>query len=497
MRLTLISHACWLIETIDFTILTDPIFGELFNDNLSIWCPPRRLNPEALPDIDAVYISHQHHDHFDPPTLAGLARRVPLVICPNDSEVLGAVRRLGFETVQPIKDYQAIKIGDTKLHITPSTNRRPSEHGLLVTDPDARIWNQVDTVFKPEWLPLLRIDDRDLDVHIANFNSILISEPMANGLTRYPYAPYGWLLETVRAARSKLAIPGALGMSWVNRGKWLNHYLFPTHHTQFVNDVRGFENGTHAETLLPGDVIEIVKGEVNVHRQARPELVSTIDPAAMKLLDFNPTKPLPTLPEQDAATLITVGIEGRGSLTPRSVTAPAAGFASLRELEQAVEGILSKINQRLAGTGFELLKDVLKRWLARMKLTIHFPGGPRFWSCDFAAPRLELTPGEIERANFFLEVTAIDLHAVEHGLIWDQFTLTGFRCFHTLYRVREEGIIYPVLPSQLHRGAEESGQGEVPTPFDVFIVLWEPTFETFVTRLVDLSLSVEAVRMSE
>jgi L-ascorbate metabolism protein UlaG (beta-lactamase superfamily) len=497
MKLTLISHACWLIETIDFTILTDPVLGEVFDDNLCTACPTRRLNPDALPDIDAVYISHDHHDHFDPPTLAGLARRVPLVICASDPHVLDAVRRLGFESIQPIKDFQAITIGQTKLHITPATNRLQSEHGLLVTDPDARIWNQVDSGFKPEWLPLLRVDDRALDVHIANFNAILINEPMSNGVTRYPYAPYGALLDTVRLARAKLAIPGAVGLSWVNRGAWLNNYLFPTNHQQFVDDVRGFENATRAEILLPGDMIEILEGEPRVHRQARPELVSTLDPQSLKRLDFNPTRPLPTLIEQDKATRITVGIEGHGDLITRNITVPAVGYATPGELAQAVDEILAKINQRLASGDLEFLKDALRRWHARMKVTIHFPDGPHAWSCNFAAPRLAFTPGEIDRANFFLELTAVDLHAVERGLIWDQFALTGYRCFHTLYRVREEGIVFPALPSQFHREVEaELGQGsDVPNPFDVFEALWGPSNDAWLKRLIAMSLGEDVAPM--
>jgi hypothetical protein len=156
-------------------------------------------------------------------------------------------------------------------------------------------------------------------------------------------------------------------------------------------------------------------------------------------------------------------------------------------------------NRRLAEDGFVLLNDALKRWNARMMVTIHFPGGPRIWSCDFTARGLALRPGVIERPNFFLEVTATDLHAVQRGLIWGQFDITGYRCYHTLYRVREEGIAYPRLPSQFHRTIEEeSGQGDVPSPFDVFAVLWEPSTDAFIERLVDLSLGAAAapLRMS-
>lgn len=490
MRLTLLGHACWLIETSDVTILTDPVFSEVFQDNLSIQCPVRRFHPEALPEIDAVFLSHRHHDHFDPPTLAALARRVPIMICPVDQQVIDAARRLGFERIQPVKDYQVITIGETKLHFTPSTLRQPPEVGLLVTDPDARIWNQVDTVLKPEWLPILRVDGRALDVQIANFNPILGYEMNANGLTRYPYAAYGELFETVRAARPKLVIPGAVGFSWTGRGTWLNHTLFPVKHHRYVEDVRGLEIDARAEVFLPGDVVEIRGGEISVHRQACSDLVSTPDPSTLNRIDFNPTRYPPTLLDQEPATRITVGIEGRGNLVTRTVTVPSVGFASPGELEQAVDEIIAKVNHSLAGAGFELLRDVLKRWSARMKMTIHFPDGPRFWSCDFAAPSPVLTPGEIDRANYYLETTASDLHGIQRGLIWGQFEITGYRCFHTLYRVREEGIAYPRLPSQFHRAIEgESGQGEVPSPFDAFLVLWQPTTDAYIERLVDLSLA--------
>jgi L-ascorbate metabolism protein UlaG (beta-lactamase superfamily) len=489
MRLTLISHACWLIETTDLTILTDPVFGDVFYDSMGTWCPSRRFNPEALPEIDAIFISHPHHDHFDPPTLAGLARRVPMVLCSSDADVVDACRRVGFETVHPIKDFQAFKVGQTTLHITPAINNLESEHGLLVTDPDARVWNAVDSGFKPEWLPVLRIDGRGLDVHLANFNPVLLHEAMANGATHYPYAPYSRHLDTARLARAKLIVPGASGVSWLHRAAWLNHYLFPIKHERFIEDVRGFENDSRAEICFPGDVIEIIQGEPRVHRQARPELVSTLDPRTFDRLDFNPTHPLPPLAEVDAATQIIVGVEGVSSLSPRLVTVPAAGFASLGELEQAVEDIFATVNRRLADPGQESFKDTLDRWGARMRVMIHFPDGPRYWSCDFSAPKPEFTQVEIAGANYFLEVTAIDLHALERGLIFDQFIHTGLRCFHTLYRVRKEGIVYPAMASQFRREVEqELHHGEVMNPFDAFMQLWRPTRVPWVERLVKLSL---------
>lgn len=489
MRLTLISHACWLIETVDFTILTDPVFCDVFYDSMATWCPSRRFNPDALPEIDAIFLSHPHHDHFDPPTLAGLARRVPMILCSSSADVVDACRRVGFESVHPIKDYQAFKVGQTTLHITPAINNLDSEHGLLVTDPDARVWNAVDSGFKPEWLPVLRIDGRGLDVHLANFNPAMLHNAMANGLTHYPYGPYSVHLDTARLARAKLVVPGASGVSWLHRGAWMNHYLFPIKHQRFVEDVRGFENDSRAEILFPGDVIEILQGEPRVHRQARPELVTTADPRTFELLDFNPTLPLPPLTSVDAATQITVGVEGVSSLCPRLVTVPAAGFASPGELERTVDDIFAAVNRRLAEPGLESFKDTLDRWGARMRMTVHFPDGPRHRSCDFSARGPQFTRGEIEGPNYFLEVTAIDLHAVEHGLIFDQFIHTGLRCFHTLYRVRKEGLVHPPAASQFLREVEgELHHGEVLNPFDAFMQLWRPSRVAWTERLVKLSL---------
>jgi hypothetical protein len=85
----------------------------------------------------------------------------------------------------------------------------------------------------------------------------------------------------------------------------------------------------------------------------------------------------------------------------------------------------------------------------------------------------------------------VDLHAVERGLIYDQFILTGYRCYHTLYRVRPEGIAYPALPSQFHREveAEIGGASDVPSPFDAFMLLWGPDDLAFTNRLTELSIA--------
>ena len=62
MRPTLISHACWLIETIDFTILTDPVLLRRIGIPLPFTAiGPKRLTAPALaiselPPIDLILL---------------------------------------------------------------------------------------------------------------------------------------------------------------------------------------------------------------------------------------------------------------------------------------------------------------------------------------------------------------------------------------------------------------------------------------------------------
>lgn len=97
-RLTFLGHSTVLIEVDDLRILTDPVL----RDGLG---PVRRqvraVLPELFADLDAVFISHGHHDHLDPPSLRRIPGR-PTVIVPRGFGRLTSRLDLGpVEEVEP------------------------------------------------------------------------------------------------------------------------------------------------------------------------------------------------------------------------------------------------------------------------------------------------------------------------------------------------------------------------------------------------------------
>lgn len=76
LAVTWLGHATALIEIDGYRVLTDPVWSERCSPSRSIG--PRRLHPppvpmDALPAIDVVVISHDHHDHLDMPSVRALA----------------------------------------------------------------------------------------------------------------------------------------------------------------------------------------------------------------------------------------------------------------------------------------------------------------------------------------------------------------------------------------------------------------------------------------
>ncbi|MDG1553062.1 MAG: MBL fold metallo-hydrolase, partial [Candidatus Poseidonia sp.] len=76
ISITWLGHSTLLIQSLNHTIITDPLFGEEHTDPLFFGPTPfpyeHTYSPSQLPQIDYVFISHDHYDHLDMDTVEEL-----------------------------------------------------------------------------------------------------------------------------------------------------------------------------------------------------------------------------------------------------------------------------------------------------------------------------------------------------------------------------------------------------------------------------------------
>ncbi|HEX7761774.1 MAG TPA: MBL fold metallo-hydrolase [Caulobacteraceae bacterium] len=166
MRFRYIANACFQITlATGETILTDPWFdGPCQQTWWNFPPPPHALKAQvwaARPDF--LYISHLHHDHLHPQTLAPFARDIPVLIgrmnTPNLKNTLAALgftdlREIAFETDTPLgergarlvlfKDFHGNTRGDD------SAVEYDLDTSLYLTDTDGtRLFCAVDNTILP------------------------------------------------------------------------------------------------------------------------------------------------------------------------------------------------------------------------------------------------------------------------------------------------------------------------------------------------------------
>ena len=96
-RVTFLGHSTLLLEVDDLRILTDPLLREGMGP---IRRQVRAVLPELFADLDAVFVSHGHHDHLDLPSLRAIPGR-PTVIVPR-----GLGRLVAREVLGPVEEVE-------------------------------------------------------------------------------------------------------------------------------------------------------------------------------------------------------------------------------------------------------------------------------------------------------------------------------------------------------------------------------------------------------
>lgn len=113
MKITLIGHAAILIDIDGMTILSDPWWrGPCFGAQWWNYPLPHLASIEGR-HIDYIYISHGHHDHFHPGTLATLPKTAKVLVS-ADIGLAASVRELGFEVIE-IGSNEAVTLAGSRV----------------------------------------------------------------------------------------------------------------------------------------------------------------------------------------------------------------------------------------------------------------------------------------------------------------------------------------------------------------------------------------------
>jgi L-ascorbate metabolism protein UlaG (beta-lactamase superfamily) len=111
-RVSFIGHATSLIELGGCRVLTDPLLRTPVSGLVHRHAP----SIEAVPrGIDAVLISHLHHDHLDVRSLELLGKGTRVVVPARGGALL---RRRGFLNVQEVAPGDRLDVGDARIEVT-------------------------------------------------------------------------------------------------------------------------------------------------------------------------------------------------------------------------------------------------------------------------------------------------------------------------------------------------------------------------------------------
>ncbi|HEX4025674.1 MAG TPA: MBL fold metallo-hydrolase [Steroidobacteraceae bacterium] len=167
IAVTFINHVTFLLQLPGVTLLTDPVYS--MRASPVQWIGPRRVHApglpfEQLPHIDAVFVSHNHYDHLDAPTLRRLDRmHAPLFVSGLGNAAF--LRGQGLGRVVELDWWQRLPVGEALLTFTPAqhwSTRGPGSAnrtlwgGMWLTVGERSLYFAGDTGYAPLFTELRR-----------------------------------------------------------------------------------------------------------------------------------------------------------------------------------------------------------------------------------------------------------------------------------------------------------------------------------------------------
>lgn len=297
MQVTSVGHAGFRIDTEAGSILCDPWVNPAY---FASWFPfpdNSELDWAALGDVDYLYVSHLHKDHFDPALLRAHVNKDAVVLLPDYPvpDLRRELEALGFhtfvETTDSVKQRVSGPKGDLDVMIV--ALRAPADgpigdSGLVVSDGVTTAFNMNDA--RPIDLDMLAAEFGHIDVHMLQYSGA-IWYPMVYDMPARAKEAFGVQKRQRQMDRCRQYI-AQVGATWVvpsagppcfldpelrglndDQGDPAN--IFPDQ-IVFLEQMRrhGHDGGL---LMIPGSTADFTGSELNslTHPVADPEVIFT------------------------------------------------------------------------------------------------------------------------------------------------------------------------------------------------------------------------------
>ncbi|MEZ5365650.1 MAG: Rieske 2Fe-2S domain-containing protein [Bryobacterales bacterium] len=393
LSVQLVAHACLAIRHQGRTVLTDPwLFGPAF---LGSWTqyPPAAVEPGLLESTDAIFLSHEHSDHFHEATLERFSRDTP-VYAPDfpNRRIIRRLEAMGFTRVTPMTFGRTYTVSP----------------GMRITcfEP-ASLWNDAIVLIEAGDFRLLNLNDAGINFRLASVIGRVhaIAAQFSPGASGYPWN-WAHLDEEEKIEILRRSCEGKLNFLREAAAVYQADYVLPIasyflpwhpHHRDYLKkaprnglvDVqRAFSDDPSALIdLLPGEAWQVAENRIDRRVLNRDELyrVETLAQYAESAFD-------------------------------EDVFARFHGLGEEATREQ-VEGYLLGLNR---APEMMLSEDVAVRLEAR---------GENAFAVDFAVEnhRLRLVGDEITPQVVIRAPSRILRRIVEEDLSWDE-AFIGYWC---------------------------------------------------------------------
>ena len=217
MNVTYLGHAAIMLEAGGQRILMDPWLTDPTYHGTWWHFPPLAQSVRDLPPIDFLYVSHEHPDHFDPPTLAQLDKNVQVLIANfGRKRFRDRLAAIGFRRITEIDFGDIFHCGDgLRITLIPS-DRGWDDSAILLSDGHTNVLNVNDCHLDEATLRQVGAQQR-IDLAFLTFTGAsqypgCFEFPLASKIQRWQESKRSHCEEFVNWARwlnAKRAVPAA------------------------------------------------------------------------------------------------------------------------------------------------------------------------------------------------------------------------------------------------------------------------------------------------